>query len=47
MQNDMDDLLEAVDKIANTSFNASAPTNSVANAPTNSTGDPITCPVVL
>ena len=34
-----DEFLNAIDKTADTSFDA--------NAPTNSTGDPITCPVVL
>ena len=34
-----DEFLNAIDKTADTSFDA--------NAPTDSTGDPITCPVVL
>jgi hypothetical protein len=43
-----DEFLDAVQKTADTSFDASAPTNSTdASAPTKSNGDPITCPVVL
>src|ERR1700682_6299976 len=38
-QNNMDDLIEAVEKIADTSFDASVPTNC--------TGDPIIDPVVF
>jgi hypothetical protein len=47
MQNDIADLIEAVDNIADTNFDASARTNTDASVHTNCTGDRITDPVVL
>jgi hypothetical protein len=46
MNND-DLIIEAVNRIADTSFDASAPTNTDTSVPTNCNGDRITCPVVL
>jgi hypothetical protein len=43
-----DEFIEAVEKIADTSFDAGVPVQLIdANVPTNCNGDPITCPVVL